>query len=94
MAANEREYGEMVGNLLPALDKSYPGPRQYIDRLTDTLRELGVKHAAASRETPFDPLLTHQAYIDVDNILQDLLSEREQYPSAFDESIRRCRRVT
>ena len=84
VAATEREYGDMVGHLLPALDKSYLGPRQYIDRLTATLRELGMKHAAASAE-PFDPVLTHQAYIDIDNILQDLLREREQYPSVFDE---------
>jgi hypothetical protein len=74
----------MVGHLLPALDKSYLGPRQYIDRLTATLQELGMKHAAASAE-PFDPVLTHQAYIDIDNILQDLLRQREQYPSVFDE---------
>ena len=84
VAATEREYGEMVGLLLPALDKSYLGPRQYIDRLTATLRELGMKHAASSAE-PFDPVLTHQAYIDIDNILQDLLREREHYPSVFDE---------
>src|SRR5262245_47883537 len=82
VAAIEREYGEMVGHLLPALDKSYLGPRQYIDRLTATLQELGMKHAAASAE-PFDPVLTHQAYIDIDNILQDLLRERERYPSIF-----------
>ena len=74
----------MVGHLLPALDKSYLGPRQDIDRLTATLRELGMKHAASSAE-PFDPVPTHQAYIDIDNILQDLLREREQYPSVFDE---------
>ena len=85
IAANERDYGGMVGDLLPALERSYLGPRQYIDRLTDTLRELGVKHAAASAE-PFDRVLTHQAYIDIDNILQDLLRERAQYPSVFDES--------
>ena len=84
VTATEREYGDMVGHLLPALDKSYFGPRQYIDRLTATLRELGMKHAAASAE-PFDPVLTHQAYIDIDNILQDLLREREHYPSVFDE---------
>jgi hypothetical protein len=85
IAANERDYGGMVGDLLPALEKSYAGPRQYIDRLTATLRELGMKHAAASGE-PFDRVLTHQAYIDIDNILQDLLREREQYPSVFDKA--------
>jgi hypothetical protein len=85
IAENERDYGGMVIELLPALEKSYLGPRQYIERLTDTLRELGVKHAAASGER-FDPVLTHQAYIDIDNILQDLLRERERYPSVFDEA--------
>jgi hypothetical protein len=85
IAANERDYGGMVDELLPALEQSYTGPRQYIDRLADTLRELGVKHAAASKE-PFDPVLTHQAYIDVDNILEDLLKERERYPRVFDEA--------
>jgi hypothetical protein len=85
VAGIEREYGEMVSHLLPALDKSYLGPRQYIDRLTATLRELGMKHAAASAE-PFDPVLTHQAYIDIDNILQDLLRERDRFPSVFDEA--------
>jgi hypothetical protein len=85
IAVDERDYGGMVGELLPALARSYAGPRQYLDRLADTLGELGVKHAA-SRKTPFDALLTHQAYVDVDNILQDLLRDREQYPSAFDET--------
>jgi hypothetical protein len=85
IAENERDYRGMVDELLPALERSYDGPRQYIDRLSETLRELGVKHAAASQE-PFDPLLTHQAYIDVDNILEHLLMERERYPGAFDEA--------
>src|SRR5262245_8108589 len=85
IARNEHDYGDMVDTLLPALEHSYAGPRQYIDRLMGSLRELGVKHAAASQE-PFDPLLTHQAYIDVDNILEDLLKERERYPHVFDET--------
>jgi hypothetical protein len=85
IAVNERDYGGMVGELLPALAVSYGGPRQYVDRLADTLRELGVKHAASS-QTPFDALLTHQAYVDIDNILQDLLRERERYPGVFDEA--------
>jgi hypothetical protein len=85
LAVDERDYNGMVGELLPALARSYAGPRQYLDRLAETLRELGVKHAA-SRKAPFDALLTHQAYVDVDNILQDLLRERERYPSVFDEA--------
>jgi hypothetical protein len=85
IAVNERDYGGMVAELLPALARSYAGPREYMDRLTETLRELGVKHAA-SPEAPFDPVLTHQAYIDVDNILKDLLRERERYPGVFDEA--------
>jgi hypothetical protein len=85
LAVDERDYDGMVGDLLPALARSYAGPRQYLDRLAETLRELGVKHAA-SRKAPFDALLTHQAYVDVDNILQDLLRERERYPGVFDEA--------
>jgi hypothetical protein len=85
LAVDERDYDAMVGELLPALARSYAGPRQYLDRLAETLRELGVKHAA-SRKAPFDALLTHQAYVDVDNILQDLLRERERYPGVFDEA--------
>ena len=70
---------------MPSSWQSYAGPPQYLDRLAETLRQLGVKHAAAS-EQPFDVALTHQAYIDIDNILTDLLRERERYPSAFDEA--------
>jgi hypothetical protein len=85
ITVNEHDFGKMVGELLPALSRSYAGPQQYIDRLAETFRELGVKHAASSEE-PFDALLTHQAYVDVDNILQDLLRGREPFPSVFDEA--------
>ena len=85
IAMNEHDYGVMVGELLPPLAQSYAGPPEYLDRLAETLRQLGVKHAAAS-EQPFDAGLTHQAYIDIDNILKDLLRGREQYPGAFDEA--------
>ena len=85
IAVNENDYGGMVGELLPALAQSYAGPPQYLDRLVETFRQLGVKHAAAS-DQPFDAVLTHQAYVDVDNILEQLLIERERYPSAFDEA--------
>ena len=88
IAADERDFGAMVGELLPTLAQSYAGPRQYLDRLADTLGELGVKHAA-SRKAPFDALLTRQAYVDVDNILEDLLRERERYPSVFEEAFAR-----
>jgi hypothetical protein len=85
IAVNEHDYAVMVSELLPPLTQSYAGPPEYLDRLSETLRQLGVKHAAAS-EQPFDAVLTHQAYIDIDNILKDLLRERERYPSTFDEA--------
>lgn len=85
IAMNEHDYGVMVGELLPPLAQAYAGPPEYLDRLAETLQRLGVKHAGAS-EQPFDAGLTHQAYIDIDNILKDLLREREQYPGAFDEA--------
>ena len=37
IAVTERDYGGMVGELLPALAASYGGPRQDVDRLADTL---------------------------------------------------------
>ena len=85
IAVDEQDFGGMVRDLLPALARSYAGPSQYLDRLVETFDELGAMHAA-SRKTPFDPHVTHQAYIDVDNILQDLLREREHYPSVFDDA--------
>jgi len=85
IAVNEHDYGVMVSELLPPLANSYAGPPEYLDRLSETLRQLGVKHAAAS-EQAFDAVLTHQAYIDIDNVLKDLLRERERYPSTFDEA--------
>jgi len=83
IAADENDYDGMVNELLPALARSYAGPRQFVERLADTLRELGVKHAA-SRQIAFDAVAVHQAYIDIDNVFLDLLREREHYPSAFD----------
>ena len=85
VAADERDHGRMVGELLPSLNAAYRGPRVFVDRLADTLRQLGERHVAA-RQAPFDVHVTQQAYVDVDNILQDLLREREQYPLAFDEA--------
>ena len=85
IAVDEQDYGGMVRELLPALVRSYGGPPQYLDRLVETFGELGEKHAA-SRKTPFDLHLTYQAYVDIDNILQDLLREREHYPAVFDQA--------
>src|SRR4051794_27507602 len=76
IAVDEQDFRGIVRDLLPALARSYAGPSQYLDRLVETFGELATLHAG-SRKTPFDPQLTHQAYIDVDNILQDLLRERE-----------------
>jgi len=84
IAADERHYDDMVRELVPAVARSYGGPRQHVERLADTLRELGVKHAA-SPQTAFDAVVLHQAYIDIDNIFEDLLREREHYPSVFDD---------
>jgi hypothetical protein len=84
LRADERDYGTLTRELLPALAAVYAGPRQFVDRLAETLLELGARHAA-SRRAPFDSRVTHQAYVDVDNILQDLLRERERYPQAFDD---------
>ena len=75
----------MAGQLLPDLAAAYAGPRVFVERLADTLRRLGERHVA-DRDAPFDVQLTHQAYIDIDNILQELLRERQQYPLAFDEA--------
>jgi hypothetical protein len=85
LAADERDYESLVRELVPSVARSYAGPRQYVERLTDTLRELGAKHAA-SPQTAFDVLELHQAYIDVDKIFEDLLREREHYPSVFDDA--------
>ena len=74
-------YGEMVGHLLPALDQSYLGPRQYHRPAHGDAPRARHEARRLVRE-PFDPVLTHQAYIDMDNILQDLLREREQYPAS------------
>jgi hypothetical protein len=83
LAADERDYESLVRELVPSVARSYAGPRQYVERLADTLRELGAKHAT-SPLTAFDALVMHQAYIDIDNIFQDLLHERAHYPGVFD----------
>ena len=85
LAADERDYESLVRELVPSVARSYAGPRQHVERLTDTLRELGAKHAA-SPQTAFDVLELHHAYIDVDKIFEDLLREREHYPSVFDDA--------
>jgi hypothetical protein len=83
IATTEHDHRRMVGELLPALARTYGGPRHYVERLGDTLQTLGAQHVS-SPQAPFDADLAHQAYIDVDNILESLLSERESYPAAFD----------
>ena len=85
IAADERDYNNMVRDLVPALVRTHAGPSQYVERLAETLRDLGVIHAA-SPQTAFDAVVVHQAYIDIDNILQDLLREREHYPDVFDDA--------
>jgi hypothetical protein len=84
VAANERDYAAMV-ELLPSLARAYVGPRDFLERLAETLQRLGEKHAA-SRQAPFDAQITHQAYVDIDNIFQELLSMREHYPLVFEEA--------
>jgi len=83
LASNERDYGAMTRDLLPAVGRTFGGPAQFVERLGETLRRLGAHHAT-SRQTPFDVHLAHQAYIDVDNILEDLLRDRARYPRVFD----------
>jgi hypothetical protein len=80
----ELDHRKMVVELLPALARTYGGPRHYVERLGETLLKLGTEHAS-SPWALFDAELTHQAYIDVDNILESLLSEREKHPTAFDD---------
>ena len=58
LAADERDYESLVRELVPSLARSYAGPRQYVERLTETLRELGAKHAAAPL-VAFDALEAH-----------------------------------
>ena len=86
LAADERDYEGLVREPVPSIARSYAGPSQYVERLSATLRELGAKHAA-SPQTAFDALVVHQAYIDVDNIFQDLLRERAHYPGVFDDAL-------
>ena len=85
IATTEQDHRRMLVELLPALARTYGGPRHYMERLGDTLLTLGGQHVL-SPQAPFDADLTHQAYIDVDNILESLLSEREDYPAAFDDA--------
>ena len=85
IATAEQDYRQMLVELLPALARTYGGPRRYVERLDETLMQLGVKHASAP-QSPFDRELTDQAYVDVDNILESLLCERATFPAAFDEA--------
>ena len=84
IAADERDYALMTADLVPALARVYAQTSRYVERLAKTLDELGTHHAAL-QTARYDARLTNQAYVDVDNILQDLLCHRELYPRAFDE---------
>lgn len=81
----EQDYRKMIVELVPALARTYGGPRHYVERLDQTLMKLGVQHAS-SPQAPFDAELTHEAYIDIDNILETLLCERANHQSAFDDA--------
>src|SRR5262245_38554440 len=85
IATAEQDYRNMLVELLPALARTYGGPRCYVERLDETLMQLGVQHASTP-QFPFDRELTNQAYVDVDNILESLLCERANFPAAFDEA--------
>jgi hypothetical protein len=85
IATAEQDYRKLLVELLPAVARTYQGPRRYVERLDETLMQLGVQHASAS-QSPFDAELTNQAYVDVDNILESLLCERANFPVAFDEA--------
>jgi len=84
VADGRRDLAAMVGTLLPPLAESYQGPPVHVERLAETLQELLVAHAA-SKNTKFDDRLAYQAYVDVDNVLRELLRHRQQYPATFDE---------
>jgi len=84
IAANERDLAVMAADLVPALARACGDTGRYVQRLARTLEEIGAAHAALALGT-FDGRLTDQAYVDVDNVLHDLLRHREMYPRAFDE---------
>jgi hypothetical protein len=84
IAEDERDYALMAADLVPALARVYADTSPYVERLAKTLEELGAQHGGL-RTRPFDARLTHQAYVDIDNVLEDLLCHREMYPHAFDE---------
>jgi hypothetical protein len=80
-AGGVRDYRLLVETLVPALARAYAGPPIFVERLADTMRLLGERH-----QNGFDVHLVQQAYVDVDNVLQDLLRERQHYPQAFDDA--------
>jgi hypothetical protein len=83
-AANERDHARMSADLVPALARACGNMDSYVERLARTLDEIGATHAAFPLR-PFDARLADQAYVDIDNVLHDLLRHREIYPRAFDE---------
>ena len=84
IAEGGRELTSMSDTLVPALAARYGGPAIHVARLAETLEALSRSHAS-SPGAPFDARLAYQAYVDVDNILLDLLRSRAEYTSAFDE---------
>ena len=84
IAEGGRELTSMTDVLVPALAARYGGPPTHVARLAETLEGLSHSHAA-SPHAPFDARLAYQAYVDVDNILLDLLRNRAEYTAAVDE---------
>ena len=84
VADARRDLAAMIGTLMPPLSESYQGPPMHVARLAETLQELSAAHAA-SKNTTFDDRLAYQAYVDVDNILRELLRHRHQFPATFDD---------
>ena len=93
IAECERDCRAMVQSLAPAVATSYRGPRIHVERLAETLKALEAAHASTPAAS-FDVRLTNQAYVDVDNMLQDLLRHREQYTAAFDDVMAGLDRTT
>jgi hypothetical protein len=84
IADGRRDLAAMIGTLMPPLSESYLGPPMHVERLAETLQELSAAHAM-SKNTTFDDRLAYQAYVDVDNILRELLRHRQQFPATFDD---------
>ena len=84
VAAGRHDLATMIGTLMPNVAESYQGPRMHVERLAETLQELSAAHAS-TRNTSFDDRLAYQAYVDIDNMLRELLRNRQHYPATFDD---------